>query len=154
MFAYCGNNPIVKVDKTGHFGLLALCALGGFLHGLVEYGEQVIGNYRKGKTGSDAWTDVNIGKIVSETFSGVVSAIPGGGPVAAVFDVIGSAVIEQSVNCIVENKEWDWNSFGIDIALNVFNEATSQILKPDNVPKYIRDIKKKRVKWESRELKN
>ena len=88
MFAYCNNNPVHLKDENGSFGLFTLCAIGAIAGGLVNYAGQVISNYAAGKSGDDAWTDVNVGEIASSAFSGALSAIPGGGPMIAVADAV------------------------------------------------------------------
>lgn len=150
MFSYCENDPVLKKDPNGKLGVIALCAIGGILNGLVEYAGQVINNYQDGKTGADLWLNVNWGKVASSAFSGAISAIPGAGFVATAIDIVGSAAIEQGVNCAVAkfdndpntNLNWSTSTFLWDVATNAASEVASVALEVNyKVPKYIRDIK-------------
>ncbi|MEG2101794.1 MAG: hypothetical protein RRY99_09810, partial [Flavobacterium sp.] len=51
------------------------CIWGAIIGAGVEYGSQVVTNYVQGKTGSDAWTNVDMGKVV---ISAGVGAVTGG----------------------------------------------------------------------------
>ena len=142
MFAYCNNNPILLKDEDGEFGILALCAIGGLISGGLKYAGEVVSNYRSGKSGAEAWTDVDWGGVASATFSGAVSAIPGGGALATAVDIVGSAAIEQGVNCLVKHETWDWGNFGGMVLENAGSALLSSKFNAcDEIPRYIRDIK-------------
>lgn len=109
MFAYCLNNPISMTDNTGEFGLLTLCIIGEITGGALNYGSQVFENHLSGKSGSEMWTDANVGEVVAATFSGAVSAIPGASLLGDVVDAVGSNLIEDGVNSIFFGEEFDLN---------------------------------------------
>ena len=143
MFAYCLNNPVAMKDEKGNLGVLALCGIGALIGGLVNYAGQVIANYNNGKSGAEAWTDVDVGNIAAAAFSGAVSAIPGIGIYGDVIDAVGSNVISHGVNALVSGDAIEMSELGYDIA----SDLVSSIFIPDVVPsmelpKYIRDIKK------------
>ena len=142
-FIYCENNPASKKDDNGEFGVVALCVIGGFVSGAIEYASQVIKNYRDGESGIDAWTkNLDYGEIAASAFSGAISAIPGGGFVATAADIVGSAAIKQGVNCIVKKQDWSWEEFGGDVLSNAESAYISSKFKmADDVPQYIRHIK-------------
>ena len=104
MFTYCCNNPVSYVDPNGEFGLLTLCLVGAFVGAVLDYGMQVCSNYANGKSGTEAWTDVNVGQIASAGFSGAINAVPGGGLIYTAVDVVGGAVIEEGVNALIEGR--------------------------------------------------
>lgn len=142
MFAYCVNNPISMVDEDGHFGIWTLCAIGALVGGLINYAGQVIENYTDGKTGTEAWTDVNVGEIAGAAFSGAVSAIPGSSAWGDVVDAIGSNVIEYGVNSLVYGDTFDCRALGQDIITDYAESAfLGDLLPTKDVPKFIRDIK-------------
>ena len=142
MFAYCLNNPVSMQDDDGHFGILTLCAAGAFIGGLINYAGQVYENYTNGKTGADAWTDVNVGEIAGATFSGAVSAIPGSAAWKDVVDAAGSNIIESGVNALVYGEEFDC----VKVGRNIVSDYAASTILPDllpmsDMPYFIRDIK-------------
>ena len=150
MFAYCGNNPVIKKDTNGQLGVLALCAIGGIASGLMDYAGQVFQNFKGGKRGAEAWTSVSWGSVAASTFSGALSAIPGGGVVAEIVDIIVSPAIEQGVDCLVERLDndpntagtWDSMTYVTDIGKSALSAFVSNKLSiGDDIPRYIRDIK-------------
>ncbi len=125
MFAYCNNNPTNMSDPKGDFGLFTLCFVGGLLNAAADYLSQVCNNYADGKSGADAWTDVNVGQVVASGFSGAVSAVPGGGIVSTCVDIVGGAVIEEGVNSLVNNETFSFADVGKNIGANVASEVLS-----------------------------
>jgi len=59
LYAYVGNDAVNYRDPTGKFAFFG--AIGG---AVLAYGFQVYGNYQGGKSGSDAWSQVDSGAIV------------------------------------------------------------------------------------------
>ena len=142
MFAYCLNNPISMIDEDGRFGLFTLCTIGAVVGGLINYAGQVIENYSNGKTGVEAWADVNVGEIAGAAFSGAVSAVPGSGVLGDVIDAVGSNVIEHSVNSLVYGTEFNCSALMTDIVTDYVETAfVPDLLPKGDVPRYIRDIK-------------
>ena len=143
-FAYCLNDPVSMRDKDGRLGLFALCAIGALVGGIIDYAGQVISNYADGKTGKEAWVDeVDWGSVAGSAFSGAVSAVPGGAVWGEVIDAVGSNVIAAGVNYIVEGEEINVRKLGEDIVTDFVESAIAPDFLPTNdVPKYIRDIKR------------
>ncbi len=143
MFAYCGNSPLNFADPTGEFGLSALCTIGAFAGGLINYAGEVIGNHRKGLKGVDAWlVEVNWGGVAASAFSGALSVIPGAGFGVGLCDVVGGAVIEHGINYMMGKYEGT-NKL---IAGMIVNAATSfipldKIPGVGELPRFIRNIK-------------
>ena len=147
---YCENNPVLKQDSAGELGTLALCAIGGVASALIDYGGQVLDNYRSGLRGSDMWCEVNVGSIVASSFSGVLSAIPGGGFAAIAIDVLGSAAIKQGTNYLIDyfdndpstNRTWNTYQYMNDVVLNALTAGADCLFQVGKyVPKFIREVK-------------
>ena len=76
LFAYCGNNPVARVDSNGHFWE----AIGiGFVAGIVgQYISDVIGNIQNGQTGVDIFTPTSSASdYLASGIGGAIAAIPG-----------------------------------------------------------------------------
>ena len=143
MYVYCLNEPPSMVDKDGHIGLFALCAIGAGLNALFTYASDVIDNYRNGYRGVDAWwNEVNKGEVVAAAVSGAISAIPGTPILGDLGDAVLSNTIEEVVNWafgeefvlldIVEETIEDW----------VTSSIMSDFFPTRKVPEFIRDIKR------------
>ena len=78
LYAYCGNNPIIYVDKDGHIFMLVTAAIGAVVGGAVG----AISSYAK--TGSVSWKSVAVGAAI-----GGATGLTGGA--AAAYVVAGSA---------------------------------------------------------------
>ena len=142
MFVYCHNNPLNEVDVSGNFGLFALGTIGAIAGGVINYAGQVLSNYKQGKSGTDAWTNVNWGSVASSAFSGAISAIPGAGALGEAVDVVGSNLIEHGVNALVSGESMNLE----DIKNDILSDALTSVFLPDiipskKVPRFIRDIK-------------
>ena len=78
--------------------------------------------------------------------------MPGGGLVAACVDIVGSAVIEETVNgtisaCKGEGFKWNWKNVGGNIIKNTVDKViTSKAASIMPTPNYIRDIKSSAMK--------
>jgi len=92
LFAYCGNNPVMREDKGGHFWNLAAGAL---LGGIINGFSQVITNV---VTGSE-WNSGLVGAIVTGAASGAVSASSLGRTAQMVVNA-GIGLVSEVVNQI------------------------------------------------------
>lgn len=54
-YNYCEHNPVILQDPDGECPWV----VGAIIGAAIDYGCQVYDNYHRGKSGSDAWTDVN-----------------------------------------------------------------------------------------------
>ena len=138
LFAYCKNDPINHADEDGEWLNLVIGAVVG---AAVNYVSQVADNLLSGDSFTKALTNnINVGSIVAAGFSGALSAIPGAGAVVGVVDNIGGALIEESVNSLVEKRKWSWKGAAVTAVNNIASSrATKKFTKA--LPKYIRDIK-------------
>ena len=114
MFAYCGNNPLTRVDTQGQFWNIASGAiLGGVISGL----SQIIANY---VTGEDLCSGV-----VAATAAGAVSGALAASSVKLAGQIVGNALISgfsEVVNQYNEYKnnpsEFNWGTAVGSVALS------------------------------------
>ena len=86
LYAYCGNNPVMYVDPSGHFLVLAL-VLGAFtVAGMITAG--IVG-HNQGKTGWELFGFIMLGGAVGLAAGGLIVATIGAG--AAIFGATGLA---------------------------------------------------------------
>jgi RHS repeat-associated protein len=92
-YAYCGNNPINRVDKDGEFWL----QLGGaVLSGGIDYVGQVAGNITAGQSLGSALKDVSLGSIAISMVEGAIN------PVAGVSKAATKAVAKSVVKTVAK----------------------------------------------------
>ena len=82
LYAYCGNNPVMLSDPTGHVPFLALLVKAffeGIVSAAIAYAQDVIDNARDGFEWSDlnTFTEENIKKYVCSFAGGVISGALG-----------------------------------------------------------------------------
>lgn len=90
LYAYCGNNPVTRLDYDGNFWLLtAAVKVGTGL--LTQYISDVIGNIADGKTGLDIFAfRSTVGEYIA---AGVTALLPGNGIAGAIFSNVVSETI-------------------------------------------------------------
>ena len=107
LFAYCGNNPIHRIDEVGDFWGPAIFGA------IVGFGSQVINNALEG----ELWYK----NVVGATVGGAVSSIIGG-----VGGIMISNVISVSLN-YMQSKVCDYDYSDKDVAFDLILGATLDI---------------------------
>ena len=115
MFAYCGNNPVVRSDEGGELWHVAFgAAIGGLISGGVKLFECIKNNNSLGET---------IGQVLVSAACGAV----GGALAATGIGAVGQAVIggalgavESAANQMITNGKIDRRTFLTDTAAGVF----------------------------------
>ena len=100
MFAYCENNPVVRSDATGE--IFQALIVGAALGIAKQFALDVAGAMVSGRPLDD--TVSSIGEYAAAAFSGMLYMIPGGGAMKTVVDIMGSSIIQESVNVVAQNR--------------------------------------------------
>ena len=111
LFAYCGNNPVVRTDDTGEGWWIPACMLVGAVAGAVT---KIVSNVTTGKK----WNDGVMGAAIGGAVYGGVLAVTGS-VVAAGF---ASAAAETVTNEAVSYTSWA-----------KYNGTTKKKVNQDNV---------------------
>jgi RHS repeat-associated protein len=120
LYSYCGNNPVMNVDKNGNAFITFLVAaiIGGVVAACVSAISQVV---VKGK--------VDLGIVAIDGLFGALSAmlwmVPGLGPVATGLLNAGLTLINSTITTGIEN---DWTFSTADIVSIAFATALSGIV--------------------------
>lgn len=97
LFAYCDNNPVMRVDGDGEFWLISIGI--GFV---TQYVGDVIENLIDGKTGADIFKPTSsIGEYIA---AGLTALIPGTGVGSALIRNIITEGITVVEDVILENE--------------------------------------------------
>ena len=112
LYAYCDNNPIMRVDRGGEFW----GAIARFVGGVVaQYVGDVIGNVIEGKTGWDILKPTSsVGDYLA---AGVTALIPGTG----IGSALGRSVVTEGIKCVEESlngENFDLGKSALRIAKN------------------------------------
>ena len=102
MFAYCGNNPVSRIDSSGDFWeAIAI----GFAVGVVgQYVSDVIGNIAGGKTGIDIFSPTSSARdYLASGLGGAIAAIPGLG-------LVGTMAVGAAGNVVADSIKGNINS--------------------------------------------
>ena len=113
-YNYTGANPIKRVDVNGEFWGLVIGAA-------VDYGLQVASNYVEGKTGIEAWTDVNGKSIMASGASGAI----GVGIATKVNKVMKVATMAKGMKAAVKVAS--------EVAVDAAASAGNQLITTGNV---------------------
>ena len=100
MFAYCENNPVVRSDATGE--IFQALIVGAALGIAKQFALDVAGAMVSGRPLDDNFS--SIGEYAAAAFSGMLYMIPGGGAMKTVVDIMGSSIIQESVNVVAQNR--------------------------------------------------
>ena len=103
LYAYCDNNPVMRVDGDGMFWSAVL--LGGVIGVAFEYLSDVIDNFNSGKTGEDIFIPTSsLNEYIAAFVGGAIAATPVKGLcstlVVGAMGSIASDMINGNLNCI------------------------------------------------------
>ena len=85
LFAYCDNNPVMRVDYNGDYWIIPML-IGAAVGVVVQYVTDVITNIKNGEVGEDILTNVSSSKdYFAAAAGGALAAMPGGGFLGAIF---------------------------------------------------------------------
>ena len=143
LFAYCDNDPVNRKDDGGD--LWGQIIFGAVIGAAFDIATQLWDNHNQGLSGKDAWFKIRWGSVLASAISGGISAIPGGNRIADAVDNFLTPVIEESINALTSEENFDWRRVGNNVIRNMTLGVAIDRLMP-NVPKYIRDIKEQAKK--------
>ena len=136
LYAYCGNNPVMYSDPSGHFGIMALLAI--TLTALVIGGVgQLASNAAAGMTGSELWRGV-AGAAVGTAVNAIMLCLTvATGGVSLIISAVISAVVQTSIDTLetaLRGEIIDWNQTVKDWGVNFITTASGNILGAMLVP--------------------
>ena len=152
LFAYCGNNPVMYVDRSGHFAISALIigmaigfGVGALIGGGFEVGKQIYAN--GWNPGDWDWAKIALAALGGGV-AGAISAIPipGSGFLSylGTFAIGGVASVAGGlITGSVNSWETAALAFGIGGAANVIGRGISDVVKHIKVSKQIGAISNK-----------
>ena len=118
-FAYCGNNPIARIDETGQiWGItLGIMAIGGVIGAAIGAATSAITQYVL--TGSVNWKSVGV-SAATGFISGAIAASPLG---LAGQRVAGAAIggLSYFADCAVNDKKANAFELGMSVGLGVLS---------------------------------
>ena len=113
LFAYCGNNPVARVDSGGNLWIFTAAAKVG-IGVLTQYAGDVLGNIASGAKGVEIFQPTStVGEYVA---AGVTALIPGTGATGAFVRNIVTEGIKIVENTIKGKEVNIWTS-GVNVLL-------------------------------------
>ena len=115
LFTYCNNNPVMYVDRSGHFAISTfLISVGiGALVGVISTGvsDAIDGGLFDG---SHDWRD-----YVGSGIAGAIGGLAGGFGLHSLVAGIGFSALGDTVGGLISGDINSWESFGQTLALSV-----------------------------------
>lgn len=102
-YAYVGNNPVNRVDPSGHCPHCIAIGIGAGVGAAVDYGVQVYGNRKQGRSWGDSLINIDGRRLGSSALGGAVSGALGGafgpisGPISRILGPAGGAVVQGGI---------------------------------------------------------
>ena len=154
-YSYCLNNPVIYVDPTGEFGLLAAVAIGaaiGAALGAAQAGTE--GNLFELQAWANFnWSAAAIGAIAGGV-GGAIAPIAGAGVLAAVgvqglggailAGAVGGAAVggaSYTVSWAASGKSWSWSSFGTAVGSGAISGAIMGSLTSGEIMPFLKGQK-------------
>ena len=116
LFAYCGNNPVVREDDRGGFWNFVIGAVVGAAVGGIT---AAISSYRE--TGT-----IDAATVALSAAAGAVGGLIGASGIPAVGQAVASGFISAVTNIgnsLIAGNEIDWVDVGIDAAIGTIGSA-------------------------------
>ena len=136
LYMYCKDNPVMYVDPSGCFGILALVAI-TMASMLMGGTAQLVSNAIAGKTGGELWSGV-VGSAIGAGINALVMCLtmPLGG--ASLFIAAGASAIVQTAVDTFENairgETVDIGQTLISLELNFATTLAGNILGAKMIP--------------------
>lgn len=148
LYTYCQNNPIIGIDPSGHFGIIATMLIGAAIGVASTYVSDVIGNIADGKQGADIFKPTSsIGTYIGSAASG---AIPGSGIVSMVARPLVSTAVKYGVDCGIGDDKFKVSDAAMDLAIGLASEGVAKGINNtlDKIrPKNYSSFRNKVTKW-------
>ena len=138
MFAYCGNNPTVRIDTDGEFWHIVI---GGIVGGLVNGVVKAVSNVVEGKDITDG--------LGTAILSGTASGALGATGVGMIGSVTGNAIIaaaESTTNQIIDNGGFNNFNAGDVITDGIIGGVSGAIGGAGKGSKHLNNLGKQTVK--------
>ena len=98
LFAYCDNNPVMRVDESGEFWSILIGAGVGLV---VQYISDILNNIQSGETGKDIFKPTSSGTdYLASIIGGAVAAIP----IPGVFGAIATGFVANICSDTIRGK--------------------------------------------------
>ena len=105
LFAYCDNNPIMRVDENGEFWIASML-IGAAVGVAAQYVVDVITHIKNGEVGEDIFTKVSSSRdYLAAAAGGALAAMPGGGLAGAMFSGAAGNIISDYIKGNISSKE-------------------------------------------------
>src|SRR5690606_24913715 len=133
-YNYSWNNPVNITDPDGN----CPWCLGAVIGAIVDYSLQVANNYAQGKTGADAWTDIDLGSIAisagAGATSGGLSTLKNIGTGTKVAINLGVDIIEESAQQVNQTGSVDAGQLATNVAIGkAFDVKLAKEVSPSEI---------------------
>ena len=135
LYAYCLNNPVMNIDPSGHFGLLALLGI-GIASLLIGGGAQLVSNAMAGQTGSELWRGVAGAAIGTAVNALMLCGLPVDG--AAFVLAAGTGALTQTgidmIETTIRGEDINMKLTVQDLAINFVTTLVGNVIGSMMIP--------------------